>query len=121
MQHRYGTVLFSFLLILSLKFFLAFCAINVAVGAPQLNIPGVRTVSTIRETTEDQERPSFSSFPSRFSQDRNVEAEISSITVENSPAVSSVFRTGSGTTAGNAGNGRNILELVVHMIRYLML
>jgi len=57
------------------------CVINVAVGAPQLDIPGVRpapTISTIRE----QEVSSFPAFPIRFNQDRNIEAEISSLSVE---------------------------------------
>merc|ERR1719422_1097527 len=46
------------------------CVVYVAVGAPQLDIPGVRPAPTIP------------AFPITFNQDRNIEAEISSLSVE---------------------------------------
>eukprot|EP00090_Calanus_glacialis_P002007 TRINITY_DN11511_c0_g1_i2.p1 TRINITY_DN11511_c0_g1~~TRINITY_DN11511_c0_g1_i2.p1 ORF type:complete len:354 (+),score=107.26 TRINITY_DN11511_c0_g1_i2:40-1062(+) len=97
------------------QFLFSICAINVAVAAPQLNIPGVRRVSTTRNTVSDstnQDGPSFSSFPSRFNRNQNVEAEISSLTVENPPPVSSVFRTNSVTRTSGAGNGNDALAVL---------
>ena len=69
----HASLLFQFLRVL--------CVVHVAVGAPQLDIPGVRPAPTIPATRE-QEVSSFPAFPITFNQDRNIEAEISSLSVE---------------------------------------